>query len=284
MVDAPDDAAYRTLLERLDGPPALVIYSTKDKRTITFGELTDRLLAADLVCIGETHDSDLNHRVQLQVIKALFARDERLGVGLEMFQRPYQKEIDRYLKGETSEDDFLKAAEYRQRWGFDWGLYRPIVDFCRKNELPVAALNAPRELTKRVSAVGFAGLKDDEKQQLGPIDFQVKEHRDYWYERLAAMHGKTKVSEEQKERGYQVMTIWDDYMGASAAQLSAGPAAAAPGRAGGQRPHRPRFRHSATGGQTHRRQGVDLHVEVGGEADKVFAEPVTDFILLVKQP
>ena len=47
-------------------------------------------MEADLVCVGETHDSDLHHRVQLQIIKALFARDERLGVGMEMFQRPFQ--------------------------------------------------------------------------------------------------------------------------------------------------------------------------------------------------
>ena len=47
--------------------------------------------------------SELHHRVQLQVIKALFSRDERLGVGLEMFQRPFQDRLDRHVRGEGSE-------------------------------------------------------------------------------------------------------------------------------------------------------------------------------------
>src|SRR5262249_19633997 len=172
-----------------------------------------------IICIGEDHDSELIHRVQLQIIKAIFARDERLGLGMEMFQRPYQKEIDRYFQGQATEEEFLKATEYRQRWGFDWALYRPIVEFCRKNGVPLAALNVPRELTRRISQVGHAALTDVEKAELGEIDFHVKPHRDYWYERLAKMHGQKDVKEEQKERSYQVMTTWDEFMADSAARF-----------------------------------------------------------------
>ncbi|HMF17375.1 MAG TPA: ChaN family lipoprotein, partial [Gemmataceae bacterium] len=103
--------------------------------------------------------------------------------------------------------------------GYNWLLYRPIVEFCRNNGIPVAALNAPRELTQRISQVGFAKLKDEEKKQLGALDLHRKDHRDYWLERLAKMHGKSKVSAEQKERSYQVMAVWDDFMAASAARF-----------------------------------------------------------------
>ena len=68
---------------------------------------------ADLVCIGESHDNELHHRVQLQIIKALFARDERLGVGLEMFQRPYQGVLDRYLRGDLAEADDVRPEAMR---------------------------------------------------------------------------------------------------------------------------------------------------------------------------
>ncbi len=219
VLEAPNREAYQALLDRLEGPVPLTIYAAKDKKKITFGQLLDQLAEADLVCIGESHDHELHHRVQLEVIKALYARDERLGVGMEMFQRPFQKEIDRYFQGETSEAQFLQATEYDKRWSFDWGLYRPIVEFCRKNGLPLAALNAPRELTGKVAKVGWAGLTEDEKKQLGDIDFQVKEHRDHWYEQLATLHGNIKASPEQKERSYQVMAIWDGYMAASAASF-----------------------------------------------------------------
>ena len=86
--------------------------------------------------------------------------------------------------------------------------------------MPLAALNAPKELTSRVSKVGVEKLNDAEKKQLGDIDFQVKTHRDHWYERLAKMHGAKKdVPKERKERSYQVMTLWDGFMADSAARF-----------------------------------------------------------------
>src|SRR5205814_3882935 len=100
-------------LDRLDGPPTLLIWSAKERRHLSFGELTDRLLEADLICVGESHDSELCHRVQLQIIKALHASDARIGVGMEMFQRPYQEALDQFIKGEIGEEEMLKATEYK---------------------------------------------------------------------------------------------------------------------------------------------------------------------------
>lgn len=220
VVAAPSADAHEKLRDRIDGPLKLEIV-TRDKQKISFGELIDRLLAVDVVCVGEDHDSELHHRLQLELIKALYARDERLGVGLEMFQKPFQKTLDRYVAGTIGEKVFLEDSEYLERWGYDWSLYRPIVEFCRRNQIPLAALNAPRELTKRAGQVLFAALSDEEKKQLGPVDFHVKEHRAWWYEKLAAMHGQKDVSAEQKEKSYQVMTIWDDVMAQSAAKFHA---------------------------------------------------------------
>jgi uncharacterized iron-regulated protein len=282
VLEAPSEAAHRTLRESADGPPSVVVYAARRERPIRFGALIDRLLEADLICIGERHDSDLDHRVQHQIIKGLFARDERLGVGLEMFQRPYQDTVDSYCRGTIDEEKFLEATQYRQRWGFAWALYRPLVDFCRRNQVPVAALNAPKELTARISKVGHAALTDEEKRQLGPIDFQVARHRDYWYERLAAMHGQKDAPAEQKERSYQVMTTWDDYMAASAARFQ-------------QERKLRRLVILAGNGHIERGFGIPeraskrtggkaltVGIQVGGKADAFLREPVTDFLIVVK--
>ncbi len=282
VLNAPSEAAFKALLERVTGPLSLEVYSTRDKKVIGFGEMVDRLMLSDVICIGETHDSEPVHRVQLQIIKALYARDERLGVGMEMFQRPYQKEIDRYFHGDIKEDEFLKATEYKTRWGYDWSLYRPIVEFCRKNEVPLAALNVPRELTRRLSKVGYDKLTDDEKKQLGPIDFQVKAHRDYWFERLAKMHGNNDATPEQKEKGYQVMTTWDEFMADSAATFQ-------------QQQGLRRLVVLAGSGHIERGFGIPertvkrtggkaatIGVEVGGDVEKLVAEPTTDFVIVVR--
>src|SRR5262249_42408135 len=97
VLTAANEAALKTLRDRAERPPVLQIYSARDKKVIGFGEMVDRLMQSDVICVGETHDSEPHHRVQLQIIRALYAQDERLGVGMEMFQRPFQKEIDRYV-------------------------------------------------------------------------------------------------------------------------------------------------------------------------------------------
>lgn len=200
-------------------PLQVTVVKTKDGRELTYGQLIDELNKVDLIAVGEQHDSVVHHQMQLQIIKSLYALDERLGVGMEMFQRPYQSVIDRYFAGEISEAEFLKQTEYAKRWGYDWQLYREIVVFAKRNNIPLAALNAPAELTKRVKEVGYDNLTDDEKKQLGPVDFNVKKHREFWLELLSMMHGTHKATPEQKERSYQVMAIWDDYMGRSVADF-----------------------------------------------------------------
>lgn len=283
IVEAPNRAAYLATFDRLEGPPALQIYSAKERRQLSFGELTDRLLEADMICVGESHDSELCHRVQLQIIKALHASDARLGVGMEMFQRPYQDALDKFIRGDITEGEMLKASEYKTRWGFHWSLYQPIVDFCKSNKLPLAALNVPKELTGKISKGGFANLSDDDKKALGPVDFHVKAHRDHWYETLAKMHGPTaKVSEDQKERSYQVMTSWDEYMGASAAafqdarKLRRMVVLAGSGHIdlGFGIPQRAVQR---TGGKA-----ATVHVAPGGDAGKLFAAPPADFVVIVR--
>ncbi|MBI1830618.1 MAG: ChaN family lipoprotein [Planctomycetes bacterium] len=282
VIEAPSERAFRAALDRLEGEPTLIIYSAKERRQITFGELTDRLLEADMICVGESHDNVLCHRVQLQIIKAVHARDARLGVGMEMFQRPYQEPLDKFIRGEIGEDEMLKETEYRTRWGFHWSLYQPIADFCKKNAVPLAALNVAREMTAKISKAGYKNLSDADKKALGPIDYHVKAHRDHWYETLAKMHGNTKVSDDQKERSYQVMTTWDEYMGASAAAFQTSRnlrrmvVLAGSGHIdlGFGIPQRAVQR---TGGKA-----ATVHVSPGGDAGKLFTSPPTDFVVIVR--
>jgi uncharacterized iron-regulated protein len=281
-IEAPTEVAYRAALDRLEGPPPVVVYSAKERRSITFGELSDRLLDADLVCIGEQHDSELCHRVQLQIIKALHARDARLGVGMEMFQRPYQADLDRYCKGETDEAEMLKATEYARRWGYAWCLYQPIVDFCKRNGVPLAALNAARELTSKLSKAGYAALSAEDRELLGSIDFQVRAHRDHWYEQLAKMHGKSKVTEEQKERSYQVMTAWDDYMAASAAKFQQGRHLRRMVVLAGSGHIDHGFGIPARAVQRTGGRAATVHLAPGGDPAKLFTDPVADYVIIIR--
>lgn len=280
LIEADDRQTLDALREEIERPVHLTILATRDNKNLTYGAFLDRLAEVDLVCIGETHNSEMHHRVQLQVIKGLFALDDRLGVGMEMFQRPYQPHLDEYQAGRIGEKEMLERTEYLKRWGYDWELYQPIIDFCTRNAIPVAALNAPRELTGRVSQVGYDKLNADEKKQLGEIDFHQKEHRAYWYERLAKMHGQGDAPAERKERSYQVMTVWDEYMADSAARFLK---------------DRRLRRMVVLAGSGHVERGFGIPrravKRTGGEAAtikivygdmKMSEEPTTDYVLIVK--
>ncbi|KAF0241679.1 MAG: hypothetical protein FD180_4316 [Planctomycetota bacterium] len=220
VVDRPDDADFSRLLGQARGEsPELSVLSVKDGRAITWGEFTDRLLAADIICVGETHDSEAHHQVQLRVIKALFASDESLGVGMEMFQTPLQQTLDRYIAGSMTEEEFLKETDWAKSWGFEWSLYRPIVEFCRRNGVGLAALNAPKALTRKIGKGGWESLSEEDRIALGEVDLASPEHREHWLERIGAMHGDKKPSEDQLERTYQVMATWDSVMAASTARF-----------------------------------------------------------------
>jgi uncharacterized iron-regulated protein len=281
-VSAPDDRAYQALLDRVDGPPRMHIHAAKEKRQLTFGELVDRLMEADLICVGETHDSELDHQVQAMIIKGLYARDERLAVGMEMFQRPYQKALDRYVSGAINEETLLEDSEYRKRWGFDWGLYQPIVQFCRRNNIPLAGLNVADELRQKVSKQGYDKLTGDEKKQLGPIDFHVKAHRAYWYDKLGEMHGHGEMPADAKERFYQVMTLWDEYMADSAARfVKERKVRRMVILAGGGHIERgfgiPDRAKKRTGGKA-----LTVRIVLGGDPEKVTGDPAADFVIVVQ--
>jgi uncharacterized iron-regulated protein len=87
----------------------------------------------------------------LEIIEALYAENPDLAIALEMFQRPFQPAIDRYLAGEITEAELVAQTEYLERWGFPWEFYAPFLRFAQANELPVLALNAPSEITRQIA-------------------------------------------------------------------------------------------------------------------------------------
>lgn len=211
-------AAQSTNTVKQTASPQAFVLDNQGKH-ITFDQFADRLMEYDVISVGELHDSAAHHEMQLRVIKAVHARDPSLGVGMEMFQRPFQDVLDSYVEGNLTEAELVRDSEYQRRWGFPWELYQPIVNHSRKNNIPLAALNAPKELTLRVKQVGWDGLDQVERDALGPVDFNVQAHRDHWLPMLSHMHGNRTPSADEKERSYQIMTIWDDYMAQSAANF-----------------------------------------------------------------
>jgi uncharacterized iron-regulated protein len=128
------------------------------------------LLDADVVYLGERHDSAADHAAQLKIIQRLQAENAQVAIALEMFQRPFQPVIDRYLAGEITEADLVAQTEYEQRWGFPWEFYAPILRLAQEQGLPVLALNAPSEVVRQVARQGLDSLEGDDFRYIPPLD------------------------------------------------------------------------------------------------------------------
>lgn len=166
-----------------------------------------------IVYIGEYHDRFSHHGVELQIIKSLYRKNPKIAIGMEMFQRPFQGVLDDYIRGAIEERDFLKKSEYFSRWGFDYNLYKPILDYARAEKIPVVALNLRSEIVDKVGREGIDALTDDEKKDIPPqTDFSDIDYRDR-LEKIFAEHEDN--SDKNFDFFYQAQVLWDETMAMS---------------------------------------------------------------------
>jgi uncharacterized iron-regulated protein len=182
-------------------------------------ELWRRLGATRAVCFGERHDNPGDHYAELRALENASEQAQRdgtpLGVGFEMFQRPFQSALSSYAQGRSSEDDLLRDSEYQKRWGFDYSLYRPLLERVRAAGLAAIALNAPKELSRRVAREGLDGLDAESRAGLPELVLDDAEHRAY-FDRAMGDHPMPAGAPKADDM-YAAQVLWDETMAESAA-------------------------------------------------------------------
>lgn len=174
-----------------------------------FSQLNHFFDCARVLYVGETHAHKASHQVQLKVLKACYEKfGNTIAIGMEMFTRPYQPFLDQWIAGEIDEQRFLEETRWDKEWGYDYLLYKDILDFAREKKIPVIALNAPKELVKMVSKKGLQALSEEEKKQLPEIDTTDFFHRVY-LERAIREHTDRSADLEKYN---DVQSLWEEYM------------------------------------------------------------------------
>jgi uncharacterized iron-regulated protein len=135
-----------------------------DRQTVSLAQLAAAAGSSDLVLIGEAHDQKNHHDMQLEIIRALFARGLTLAIGLEMLQADHQQQLDEWSAGRMSEPAMQEV--FARNWSQDWQLYRGIFLFARDHHIPMLALNVPLAVVRKVSDHGFASLTPEERRGL----------------------------------------------------------------------------------------------------------------------
>ncbi|MEP7355241.1 MAG: ChaN family lipoprotein, partial [Acidobacteriota bacterium] len=190
--------------------------------TVSLDRLATQLATKRVVFVGETHDRYDHHLNQLEIIRRLHLADPTIVIGVEYFQQPFQAQVDDYIAGRTTENEFLRATEYYKGWGWDYRLYAPIFRFAREQRIPVRALNVPNGLASEVAKVGLAGLPEPRRaslpKEIEPADAAYKNRLREAFEG----HGSAKPN--AFDHFVEAQLVWDEGMAESAAAyLNANP-------------------------------------------------------------
>jgi uncharacterized iron-regulated protein len=188
---------------------------------IGFDQMIRDMRSSRFVYVGETHNSLPMHEIQYQVIRALYAQDRNLAIGLEMLPVTVQETASRWSSGLLTKDEFIREARWYVNWNFNFGFYEKIFEFAKEHRLPVYALNVPREIITKIRMKGWDALTDDEKKFIPQApDLTNKDHRVL----IRKIFESTEIPHQMKGAGLDMMfeglyrgqSAWDEAMSANA--------------------------------------------------------------------
>lgn len=185
---------------------------------ILAGELLlDQIATQSVVLLGEQHDQAAHHRWQLDTLRELHQRRPQMIIGLEMFPRRVQAALDAWVRGELSEDEFLRQSDWKAVWGFDPALYMDIFRFARDSRVELRALNVEAALTRKVGRNGFAAIPSGEREGISTPatpDPAYVSSLEYVFSLHATPHMKGSDAEKAARlRGFiDAQLVWDRAM------------------------------------------------------------------------
>jgi uncharacterized iron-regulated protein len=169
-------------------------------------DLLDDLRRAQVIFLGEFHNHAGHHSAQLAVIDALDDDERPLAIGLEMFRKENQADLDRWTGKEMHLQEFLTV--YNDNWS-TWPMYREIFLHARDQGVKMLGLNIPRSITSKVARNGFQSLPEEDRQALGNVQCQVSPfYSDYIRRAMGGYGGHG----DQYRYFCEAQLLWDTMM------------------------------------------------------------------------
>jgi uncharacterized iron-regulated protein len=181
----------------------------KDHATIPFDRMVGEVSKSRVIVIGETHDNQAHHDLQLKIIRTLHEGGAPLAVGLEMFRAENQELLDKWWRWGMPTEQF--EALYRENWGSPWPLYRDIFLYTRQKRIPLLGLNVPREIIAKVAREGYGSLTEAERKKLPPgLTCTIDEEYRVLIRKTFSEHAHG--SGRSFERFCEAQMVWDTAM------------------------------------------------------------------------
>lgn len=173
--------------------------------TVSEDEFYDLTAGSRIIYVGESHDNIYAHRLELDIIKSLNRRyPGHLAVGMEMFGRRSQDDIDRWLAGDLDDKEFLSV--FARDWGLpDYSYYRELLHFIRDQQIPLRAINVSR--SEKMSLL-------QQSRELNGGEYPQPDDP-YQQQALAAMFAGHAGGHDHLAMFYGMQLLWEETMAES---------------------------------------------------------------------
>lgn len=125
----------------------------------------ERAARAHHVLLGETHDNSEHHRLQRLALEAIAQRNAPRALAMEQFDAEHQAALE---AARAAGAEALADAGRFDRKGWNWSLYRPLVEFALERGWPIVAANLSREAARAIIA-------DPARAALPPASRELRE-------------------------------------------------------------------------------------------------------------
>jgi uncharacterized iron-regulated protein len=192
------------------------VVETATGNVIGMNELAAKLCNASIVYVGEIHTNSEDHKAQLDILRRLSQGGQCVELGMEMFPVAAQPILDRYIRAEMTEDEFLSEVKWNEIWGFPYQLYRGLIDFQKDRCMPVLGLNAPIDVVRKIAHSGLGSLTPEQRSQvarefhLDDPRNRLRVHKEY------AVHGKASIKDF--ESFFEAQLAWEETMAQTLAE------------------------------------------------------------------
>ena len=178
---------------------------------VSIPQLAERLAGQDVVMIGEYHGHQGAHLLQSRLQAHLYQHRPEQVLSMEQFEVDRQPVLDRYLAGDIGEMELVEDAG---AWPIYQYAYRPLVEFARRQGLPVIAANAPGDIVRCVGREGpeyLAGLNAARKRHIPDAPFAGSAaYREKFFGTMGGRHGT--ADNERLQNTYHAQLLRDNTM------------------------------------------------------------------------
>ena len=128
-------------------------------------EMWADLRDSDVIYMGEFHDLERHHRMEVEVLREILKGNRPVVLGLEQIERRNQDQLDRYNAGELNFEKLAEAINWKDQWS-NYADYRPLLEAAHEGGARIVGLNAPRDVIHAIGKSGLEALPAEERGTL----------------------------------------------------------------------------------------------------------------------